>query len=125
MKFSPVISRSSQRRYPPFVRVGHILISPPISLQELDITAVPSLQRTERQDAYTEAAILAPVRVCELRRTCDDDDAADVDDDVVLYSAVTPCCCNMIGALGRVVSFEACCQRALLSVQILRHYPTI
>ena len=29
------------------------------------------------------------------------------------------------GALGRVVNFEACCQWELLSVQIVRHYPTI
>ena len=27
--------------------------------------------------------------------------------------------------LGSVVSFEACCQWALLNVQITRHYPTI
>ena len=27
----------------------------------------------------------------------------DGDGDVVLYSAVTPCCCNMLGALGTVV----------------------
>ena len=47
------------------------------------------------------------------------------DDDVVLYSTVTPCICGMIGALGRVVSFEACCQWVLLSVQITRHYLTI
>ena len=47
------------------------------------------------------------------------------DDDVVLYSVVTPCCYSMLSALSRVVSFEACCQRALLSVQITRHYPTI
>ena len=46
------------------------------------------------------------------------------DDDVVLYSTVTPCYCSKLGALGSVVSFEACCQWALLSVQITRHYPT-
>ena len=40
-----------------------------------------------------------------------------------LYCAVTPCYCSMRGALGRVVSFEACSQCALLSVQITRHYP--
>ena len=49
----------------------------------------------------------------------DDDDAAaaadDDEDDVAhLYSAVTPCNCSMLGALGRVVSFEACYQWALL-----------
>ena len=44
----------------------------------------------------------------------DDDD----DDDVYWYSAVTLCYCSMLGALGRVVSVEACCQWALLSVQI-------
>ena len=34
----------------------------------------------------------------------DDDDGGDDDDgdDVVLYSAVTPCYCSMLGALGRV-----------------------
>ena len=31
------------------------------------------------------------------------------DNDVHLYSAVTPCYCSMLGALGRVVSVEACC----------------
>ena len=31
------------------------------------------------------------------------------DDDVHLYSAVTPCCYTY-NMLGRVVSFEACCQ---------------
>ena len=31
------------------------------------------------------------------------------DNDVHLYSAVTPCYCSMLGVLGRVVSFEACC----------------
>ena len=36
---------------------------------------------------------------------------------MVLYS--------MLVALGRVVSFEACCHWALPSVQITRHYPTI
>ena len=31
--------------------------------------------------------------------------------------------CSILGALGRVrVSFEVCCQWALLSVQIIRHY---
>ena len=39
----------------------------------------------------------------------DDEDDGDDDDGVVLYSAVTPCYCSMLGALGRVVSFEACC----------------
>ena len=57
--------------------------------------------------------------------TSDDDDDDDDDDDVHLYSAVTPCYCSMLGALGRVVSLEACCQWALLSVQITRHYTTL
>ena len=35
-----------------------------------------------------------------------------------LYRAVTPCYCSLLGALGRVVSFEACCQWALLRAQI-------
>ena len=39
----------------------------------------------------------------------DDDDNDDDDDDVGLYSAVTPCDCSLLGALGRVVSFETCC----------------
>ena len=43
-------------------------------------------------------------------------------DDVHGYSTLTPCYCSM---LGRVVSFRACCQWALLGVQITRHYPTI
>ena len=32
------------------------------------------------------------------------------DDDVHVYSTATPCCCSMLGALGRVrvVSLEAC-----------------
>ena len=38
-----------------------------------------------------------------------DDDDDDDDDDVGLYSAVTPCYCSLLGALGRVVSFETCC----------------
>ena len=42
------------------------------------------------------------------------------DDDEQLYSTVTPCYCSMLGATGRVVSIEACCQRALLSVQITK-----
>ena len=47
----------------------------------------------------------------------DDADADDGDDnDIHLYTAVTPCYCSMFGALGRVESFEACCQCALLSV---------
>ena len=33
----------------------------------------------------------------------------DHDDDAHLYSAVTPCSRGMLGALGRVVSFEVCC----------------
>ena len=45
--------------------------------------------------------------------------------DLRLHSAVTPCCCSMLGALGRVVSIEACCQWALLSVKIIRHYLSI
>ena len=49
----------------------------------------------------------------------------DDDDDVVLYSIITPCYCSMLGALGSVVSFEARCQWALLSVQIIRHYPAM
>ena len=32
----------------------------------------------------------------------DDVDDDDDDDDVVLYSAVTPCICNMLSALGRI-----------------------
>ena len=36
-------------------------------------------------------------------------------DDVVLYSAVTPCYCSMFDALGRAVSFEACCQWSYLT----------
>ena len=55
----------------------------------------------------------------------DDDDDDDDDDDVHLCSAVTPCYCSMLGALGRVVSLEACCQWALLSVRITRCHPTI
>ena len=49
------------------------------------------------------------------------------DDDVQLYSAITPCNCklDMLCGLSSVVSFEACCQLALLSVQITSHYPTI
>ena len=50
----------------------------------------------------------------------DDDDDDDDDDDVVLYSAVTPCYCSMLGALGRAASFEACCQWVILSVHITR-----
>ena len=50
----------------------------------------------------------------------------DNDDDAVLYTAVTPCYSSMLGALGRVVSFEACCRWALvMSVLITRRYPTI
>ena len=46
------------------------------------------------------------------------------DDDLVLYNTVTPCYCSMLGALGRIVSVEACCQWLfILSVQITRHYP--
>ena len=30
-------------------------------------------------------------------------------DDVHVYSAVAPCYCSMLRALGKVVSFEACC----------------
>ena len=41
----------------------------------------------------------------------------DDDDDDVLYSAVTPCYCSMLGRVV-LVSFEACCQWVLLSVQI-------
>ena len=37
----------------------------------------------------------------------DDDDDDDDDDDVVLYSAVSSCYCSMLGAIGRVESFEA------------------
>ena len=57
----------------------------------------------------------------------EDDDGGDDDDgdDVHWYIAVTPCYCSMLGALGRVESFEALCQGALLSVQITRHHPTI
>ena len=43
----------------------------------------------------------------------------DDDDVVVLYSSVTPCYCSMLGALGRVDSFEACCQWALLAVMVM------
>ena len=35
----------------------------------------------------------------------DDDDDDDDDDDVHWYSAVTPCYCSMLGALGRVESY--------------------
>ena len=51
----------------------------------------------------------------------DDDDDDDDDDDVVLYSAVAPCYCSLLSALGRVVSLEleACCQWVLRSVQML------
>ena len=42
-----------------------------------------------------------------------------------IYSAVTPCYCSMLGVFSKVVSFEACCQLVLLSVQITRHYPTV
>ena len=40
----------------------------------------------------------------------DDDDDGDDDDDVsLILSAVTPCYCSIVlGALGLVVSFEAC-----------------
>ena len=55
----------------------------------------------------------------------DDDGDDDDDDDVDLYCAVTPCYCSTLGALGRVVSFEACCQWVLHIVQITRHYATI
>ena len=64
------------------------------------------------------------MRVPDLSSLTDDDDDDD-DDDVVLYSAVTPCYCSMLSALGRVVSFKVCCQWALLSGQITRHYPTV
>ena len=38
------------------------------------------------------------------------------DGDVVVHSAVTPCYYRMLCALSRIVSFEACCQWALLIV---------
>ena len=44
---------------------------------------------------------------------------------ICIAHAVTPCYCSMLGALGRVVSFEVCCQWALLSVQITRHYSIV
>ena len=47
--------------------------------------------------------------LCLMMMMIDDDDDDDDDDDVVLYSAVTPCYCSMLGALGRVVNSEACC----------------
>ena len=56
----------------------------------------------------------------------DDDDDDDDDGDVVLYIAQprhAVVACSVL--LGRVVSFEACCQWALFGVQITRHYPTI
>ena len=43
----------------------------------------------------------------------------------VVYSAVTLCYCSNVGALCRVVSFEACCQWARIRVQITKHYPSI
>ena len=54
------------------------------------------------------------VCVCVTVCVYDDDD----DDDIVSDSVVTPCYCSMLGVLGRVISFEACCQWVLLSVQI-------
>ena len=36
------------------------------------------------------------------------------DYDVHLCSVVTPCCCRMLNALSRVVSFGGCCQLGLL-----------
>ena len=52
----------------------------------------------------------------------DDDDDEDDDDDVVLYiyRAITPCYGSMLGALGRVGSFETYCQWASLSVRVNR-----
>ena len=41
------------------------------------------------------------------------------DDDVVLYSAVPPWYCSMLCALGRVVSFAACCQSCYLACKSL------
>ena len=56
------------------------------------------------------------------RQLVNNDDDND-EDDVHLYSA--ECYCSMLGAIGRIVSFEACCQWALLSAQITRYYSTI
>ena len=64
----------------------------------LQLTAIGS----DREDRYDDGT----------KVLCHDDD------DAHLYSTVTPCCGSTISALGRIVSFEACCQWALLSVHI-------
>ena len=53
----------------------------------------------------------------------DDDDAGVLCIYTFCYSAVISCYCSMLGALGMVASVEACCQWALLSVQITRLVP--
>ena len=65
----------------------------------LEICTVVLLNKAEHVLSMSQKVSM--LRAVSTTRYCDDDD-----DDAVLYSSITPCNCSMLGALGRVESFE-------------------